>query len=85
MDAPFVYDFKSRYVYDQLLKCVHACVCCREVDESCLTSCVDCEICVSVCGVRRVTHSFTVLLRASRVSSLSPRAARPRAGRVESV
>ena len=67
---PLCTTLKSIYVYDQLLKC--ACVCCWVVWVwTDLCECVRCEVCV--------THSLhTVLLRASRVSSLSP------AGRAES-
>ena len=66
---PLCTTLKSIYVYDQLL-CVKVCMRVFAVtSEECwvwtdLCECVRCEVCV--------THSFTVLLRASRVSSLSP-------------
>ena len=74
---PLCTTLKSIYVYDQLL-CVKVCMRVFAVtsEEQCwvwtdLCECVRCEVCV--------THSLhTVLLRASRVSSLSP------AGRAES-
>ena len=68
MDAPFVYDFKSRYVYDQLLKCVHACV---------LSCRVWTVICVSVCGVRGVCYAqlHSVTSGVSGLVSFPPRRA----------
>ena len=64
---PLCTTLKSIYVYDQLLKC--ACVCCWVVWVwTDLCECVRCEVCV--------THSFTVLLRASLGSRLFPPRAR---------